>query len=465
MGRIRIGDGIPEQLGLYGLPSGEFVYRVNYARQHPYDWRFARSRLLLGLLLCLGTLPVGGWHTWWPLAAMTGTVAFALVELVTEMGDWSARWRRFLRMAGLRWWWTARDLQLQHNVLLNAGGIVAMLYIVILFPTCMIWGILPLLGTGSSVAADWRVLGVWLGVTLYQISLARSFLYDTGFLQPSRSRMSERFRIWVRWLAGPALTGWLLVQLAVGLPGEARLFTGMTPAFLLVAGLPLLLIGEVSLFSRRVIAEDREYRRAQEEQRSELVRRALDISEPVLAAAIREQGETDRGVGGLDVLPFLLGTLAYDQISPSDLSAEAVAEAVRALAAGYGVDAHADVTCSDVTMPELRTMLRVVGTVLAVGCARQIAHETAQANAASMLTVSIDGQGERSRQLQITVHCTDSRVRLEPGLDAEALQAKLLAMYPVVGHRPMISVERHGDGAAGSRVLGVCVSFGQQARQ
>jgi hypothetical protein len=237
MGRIRIGDGIPEQLGLYGLPSGEFVYRVNYARQHPYDcWRFARSRLLLGLLLCLGTLPVGGWHTWWPLAAMAvdggvraGGDSDGDGRLVGSVAQIPAHGRPALVVDGAR---SAAAAQCAAECRRHRGHA---LYRDFLFPTCMIWGMLPLLGTGSSDAADWRVLGVWLGVTLYQISLARSFLYDTGFLQPSRSRMSERFRIWVRWLAGPALTGWLLVQLAVGLPGEARLFTGMTPAFLLVA--------------------------------------------------------------------------------------------------------------------------------------------------------------------------------------------------------------------------------------
>lgn len=466
MGRIRIGDGIPEYLGLYGLPSSEFAYRVNYARQHPYDWRFARTRLVLGILLCLGTLPVCGWHTWRSLVAMAGLAVFALVEIVTEMGDWSARWRRFLRVAGLRWWWVARDLQLQHNVLVNAGGIVALLYIVFLLPACMVWGMLPMVGAGSPDATAWRVLGVWLGATLYQMSLVRSWLYDTGFMQPPRSRVSELFRIWVRWLSGPALTAWLLVQLAVGLPDGIGLSAGMVPALMLVACMPLLLIGEISLFSRHVIAEDREYQRAQTEQRSRLIRRALDISEPVLAAAIRERGEADRGVEGLDVLPALLSTLAYDQPSPSALSDEAVAEAVRALADKCGVDAHADVLCGDVTLPELRTMLRVVGTVLAASRVEQAAHahevegESAQ-NDTMTLMVSVDGQSEQSRRLRVTVHCADGV--MDAGADSgsrfEALRGKLLAMYPVAGHKPAISVERRQDDAAGLGALEIRVSF------
>jgi hypothetical protein len=527
MGRIRVGDGVPERLGLYGLPSGEFVYRVNYARQHPYDcWRFARTRLVLGVLLCLAVLPVGGWHAWWLLPVMAVAAVFALVEIVTEMGDWSARWRKFLRMVGLRWWWTARDLQLQHNVMVNAGGIAALLYIIFLFPACMVWGVLPLVGAGPTDAADWRVLGVWLGAVLYQMSLVRSWLYDTGFVQASRGRASELFRIWVRWLSGPTLTAWLLAQLALGLPGEAGLSIasvasiasiGVTPALLLAACLPLLLIGEVSLFSRQVIAEDWEYRRARAEQRNEMVRRALDISEPVLAAAIRERGGADGSVDGLDVLPALLSTLAYDRPSASSLSDAVVADAavagaVKALAAGYGVDVRVSVSCGDITLPELRTMLRVVGTVLAGGfaerAARETAHEdagetayedvheiapetvneaadtvadgtankaaggTAPGIAAATLTVGIDGQNERSRRLQVTVHCEGGRMCLRPDLDVQALRGRLLALYPVAGHRPEISIERpisiehRGTGATefASSALSVVVSFGKAAR-
>ncbi|MCI1833706.1 MAG: hypothetical protein LKI78_02580 [Bifidobacterium tibiigranuli] len=519
MGRIRVGDGVPERLGLYGLPSGEFVYRVNYARQHPYDcWRFARTRLVLGVLLCLAVLPVGGWHAWWLLPVMAVAAVFALVEIVTEMGDWSARWRKFLRMVGLRWWWTARDLQLQHNVMVNAGGIAALLYIIFLFPACMVWGVLPLVGAGPTDAADWRVLGVWLGAVLYQMSLVRSWLYDTGFVQASRGRASELFRIWVRWLSGPTLTVWLLAQLALGLPGGADLsiasiaFIGVTPALLLAACLPLLLIGEVSLFSRQVIAEDWEYRRAQTEQRNEMVRRALDISEPVLAAAMRERGGADGSVDGLDVLPALLSTLAYDRppaslLSDAVLSDAAVAGAVKSLAAGYGVDARASVSCGDITLPELRTMLRVVGTVLAGGFVERAAHETAYedtretasetahdaantvtnetankaaggtapgiaAVAAATLTVGIDGQNERSRRLQVTVHCEGGRMRLRPDADVQALRGRLLALYPVAGHRPAVSIERpisiehRGPGATGfaPSALNVVVSFDKAAR-
>jgi hypothetical protein len=497
------------------------------------------------VLLCLAVLPVGGWHAWWLLPVMAVAAVFALVEIVTEMGDWSPWWRRFLRMAGLRWWWTARDLQLQHNVMVNAGGIAALLYIIFLFPACMVWAVLPLAGAGPLNAADWRVLCVWLGAVLYQMSLVRSWLYDTGFVQASRGRASELFRIWVRWLSGPTLTAWLLAQLALGLPGEAGLSIasvasiasiGVTPALLLAACLPLLLIGEVSLFSRQVIAEDWEYRRARAEQRNEMVRRALDISEPVLAAAIRERGGADGSVDGLDVLPALLSTLAYDRPSASSLSDAVVADAavagaVKALAAGYGVDVRVSVSCGDITLPELRTMLRVVGTVLAGGFAERAARETAHEDAGetayddvheiapetahdaantvadetvnkaankaaggiapvstaggiaaaagasavvetATLTVGIDGQNERSRRLQVTVHCEGGHMRLRPDLDVQALRGRLLALYPVAGHRPAISIERpisiehRGTDAAefASSALSVVVSFGKAAR-
>jgi hypothetical protein len=268
----------------------------------------------------------------------------------------------------------------------------------------------------------------------------------------------------------------------------------------------------VSLFSRQVIAEDWEYRRAQTEQRNEMVRRALDISEPVLAAAMRERGGADGSVDGLDVLPALLSTLAYDRppaslLSDAVLSDAAVAGAVKSLAAGYGVDARASVSCGDITLPELRTMLRVVGTVLAGGFVERAAHETAYedtretasetahdaantvtnetankaaggtapgiaAVAAATLTVGIDGQNERSRRLQVTVHCEGGRMRLRPDADVQALRGRLLALYPVAGHRPAVSIERpisiehRGPGATGfaPSALNVVVSFDKAAR-
>jgi hypothetical protein len=230
-------------------------------------------------------------------------------------------------------------------------------------------------------------------------------------------------------------------------------------------------------------------------------------------------------VDGLDVLPALLSTLAYDRspaslLSDAVLSDAAVAGAVKALAAGYGVDARASVSCGDITLPELRTMLRVVGTVLAGGFVERAAHETAYedaretasetahdaantvanetankaaggtapgiapvniadetapgiaAVAAATLTVGIDGQNERSRRLQVTVHCEGGRMRLRPDVDVQALHDRLLALYPVAGHRPAISIEcpinieHRGPGATGfaPSALNVVVSFDKAAR-